>query len=126
MSSKDNVFYRYIWVDETQVTPAISFLGGLQAPQAGQNFALGWTRILSPSLVNSYHMGYNRSVNFNTPEGSGSGKLITPQMFSACKTFHSILLTLDYRLRISWVLSYRISIDHRRRHSAALPVHRYS
>ena len=75
MSSKDNVFYRYIWVDETQVTPAISFLGGLQAPQAGQNFALGWTRILSPSLVNSYHMGYNRSVNFNTPEGSGPGEI---------------------------------------------------
>jgi hypothetical protein len=74
LSSKDTVFYRYIWVDETQFRPALTFLGGVDKPQSGQNFALGWTRTISPSLVNTYHMGYNRSLNAHKPEGSGPGQ----------------------------------------------------
>ena len=71
VSDSDTVFYRYIWTDETQLRPSLVFLGGVDKPQSAQNFALGWTHILGPSVVNTFHGGYNRSINAHQPEGTG-------------------------------------------------------
>ena len=71
VSESDTVFYRYIWTDETQLKPSPVFLGGVEKPQSAQNFALGWTHILGPNAVNTFHGGYNRSINAHQPEGTG-------------------------------------------------------
>ena len=74
VSGSDTVFYRYIWTDERQIRPSMVFLGGVEKPQSAQNFALGWTHIFGPNVVNTFHGGYNRSINAHQPEGSGTGR----------------------------------------------------
>lgn len=71
LSSKDTIFYRYIWYDSPQVTPGLTFLGGKSQPEKAQNFVLGWTRSIKPNLVSSFHGGYNRTSEFFQPEGGG-------------------------------------------------------
>ena len=60
ISSKDSIFYRYIWVNEPFFQPAINPGGGLNVPLKGRNFASGWTRIINPQLVNTLHVGWNK------------------------------------------------------------------
>ncbi len=60
ISSKDSVFYRYIWVNEPFFQPAINPGGGLNVPLEGRNFVSGWTRSISPQLVNTLHAGWNK------------------------------------------------------------------
>jgi hypothetical protein len=59
ISSKDSVFYRFIWVNEPFFQPAINPGGGLNVPLQGRNFVAGWTRIISPQIVNTVHAGWN-------------------------------------------------------------------
>lgn len=73
LSSKDAVFYRYIYDNETQFTPGYMVLRGFDLPLKGQNFVLGWTRTITPTLVNSFHAGYNRGGYFMYNEGGGPG-----------------------------------------------------
>src|SRR5262245_38961314 len=60
ISSRDTVFFRYIWVNEPFFQPAIGPGGGLNVPLEGRNFVAGWTRIISPQIVNTLHVGWNK------------------------------------------------------------------
>lgn len=77
ISSRDTVFYRYIWVNEPFFQPAIAPGGGLNVPLKGRNFVAGWTRIVSPQLVNTLHAGWNsgnwrRTAEFIDPNNGST------------------------------------------------------
>jgi hypothetical protein len=85
ISSRDSAFYRYIWVSEPFFQPAINPGGGSNNPLRGQNLAAGWTRILSPELVNTFHIGWNRGLWQQTAEFAG-GKVNYPQLLGLQNT----------------------------------------
>ena len=68
ISSKDAVFYRFIWVNEPFFQPGIAIGSGLNVPLQGRNLAVGWTRTISPQLVNTFHAGWNKGVWRRTGE----------------------------------------------------------
>jgi hypothetical protein len=68
VSSRDTVFGRFIWVNEPFFQPAITPGGGTNAPLQGRNFVAGWTRIISPEIVNTLHAGWNKGVWSETAE----------------------------------------------------------
>jgi hypothetical protein len=73
ISSRDTIFYRFIWVNEPFFQPAIGPGGGLNVPLKGRNFVSGWTRIVSPQIVNTLHVGWNsgnwrRTAEFIDPD----------------------------------------------------------
>jgi hypothetical protein len=77
ISSKDTVFYRFIRVNEPFFQPAIGPGGGLNVPLEGRNFVAGWTRIISPQIVNTLHAGWNsgnwrRTAEFIDPNNGST------------------------------------------------------
>ena len=85
ISSHDSAFYRFIWVSEPFFQPAINPGGGSNNPLAGQNFSAGWTHILSPELVNTFHAGWNKGTWQQTAEFAG-GKVNYPQLLGLQNT----------------------------------------
>ncbi|MGA8273050.1 MAG: hypothetical protein WB919_15920, partial [Candidatus Sulfotelmatobacter sp.] len=65
-TQKDQVFYRFSYVDDPQFIPGIfggiadggAFQQGIQTATAQQS-ALAWTHVVSPSLVNVARVGFN-------------------------------------------------------------------
>jgi Carboxypeptidase regulatory-like domain len=68
LSARDTVFGRYIWVNEPYFQPGVTIGSGVHVPLRGRNFAGGWTRILSPNLVNTFHAGFNNGLWRQTAE----------------------------------------------------------
>lgn len=61
ISSKHNLFERYIWYDASQIGPAA--FNATTYPQTAQNFSVGDTYVISTSVVNDLRAGYNRANN---------------------------------------------------------------
>src|ERR1035441_7584492 len=81
LNPNNTIFGRYSFAEFTEVAPGAF---GLEAggPQFGnyagnskarnQSLALGWTRILSPTLINEFRFGWMRYHVFDTPNGFGT------------------------------------------------------
>jgi hypothetical protein len=61
LTSRHTLFERYIWYDASQIGPAT--FTATAYPQTAQNFSLGETYVISPTLVNDIRLGYNRANN---------------------------------------------------------------
>jgi len=76
LSAKDTLFGRYIYYNSSLLQPGIAPLYGNVFPYGGQNFALEETHIFSPTLLNVFKVGFNRSRVFhswqNTPSSVDS------------------------------------------------------
>ncbi len=74
VGSRNTFFGRYSHMDLRQTEPSQSPLLGDYPPQRvrAQNAALGYTRILGPSKLNEFRVGYNRSHLFFRPIGEGT------------------------------------------------------
>jgi len=81
LDQKDTIFGRYSYAGFTEVAPGAF---GLQAggPQFGnyagnsqalnQSLAIGWTRAVSPTLINEFRFGFMRYHVFDVPNGFGT------------------------------------------------------
>ncbi len=80
-TQKDQVFYRFSWVDDPQFIPGPfggvadggGFQDGVQTARSNQS-ALAWTHVFTPSTVNVARVGFNHlhTTRFG-PEGSTTG-----------------------------------------------------
>jgi hypothetical protein len=73
VSDKDTVFYRFLYDQESLLKPGLQLYSDVSLPLTARNFVVGWTRSFSPSLVNVFRGGYNRSFSFSSGYGSGPG-----------------------------------------------------
>src|SRR5581483_7010963 len=71
-SNKDSVFGRYSILDRNHPQPTPLQFGGITDAIRGQNVALNWVHIFSPTLLNEARAGMNRAKYFTTPIGSPS------------------------------------------------------
>lgn len=72
ISEKDSLFGRYIYYNSSLLRPGIAPLYGNVFPYGGQNFALEETHIFSPTLLNVFKFGFNRSRVFNSWQNTSS------------------------------------------------------
>ncbi len=80
-SQKDQVFYRFSWVDDPQYIPGPfggvadggGFQSGVQTARSDQS-ALAWTHVFTPTTINVARVGFNHlhTTRFG-PEGSVTG-----------------------------------------------------
>lgn len=68
LSSKDQIFGHFAWVDEPRIQPSLFEGFGLSRPLGDTNIVVGDTHVLSAAVVNELRLGYNRNRVFNTPE----------------------------------------------------------
>lgn len=70
ISAKDQLFVRYLFGQSniTDYSSAYDFLPGFSTPTyfRGQNVALGWTRIISPHLLNEVRLGFQRDYDISS------------------------------------------------------------
>ncbi len=66
LSSKHNLFERYIWYDASQIGPAA--FTTTTYPQSAQNLSVGDTYVIKPTLVNELRIGYNRANHIWLPQ----------------------------------------------------------
>ena len=100
-SDKDNFFGRYTYSNSSQFTGSLFPLNGKNAPLNGTNVALSWTHIFTPSLLNNFKVGLNRTINNpylpqNAPNNTSFPALFGLQNltdFSQCNTPPSIAMT---------------------------------
>ncbi|HEV2273166.1 MAG TPA: carboxypeptidase-like regulatory domain-containing protein, partial [Acidobacteriaceae bacterium] len=81
LNQKDQVYYRFSWVDDPQYIPGPfggvadggGFASGVQTARSNQS-ALAWTHVFSPSTINVARVGFNHlhTTRFG-PEGSVMG-----------------------------------------------------
>jgi hypothetical protein len=71
-SNKDNVFGRYSILDRARPQPAVFQYNGINDDIRGQNVALNWVHIFSPTMLNELRAGFNRAKYFTTPIDSPS------------------------------------------------------
>jgi hypothetical protein len=69
-SNKDSVFGRYSILDRNHPQPTTLQFGGITDAIRGQNVALNWVHIFTPTLLNEARAGMNRAKYFTTPIGS--------------------------------------------------------
>jgi hypothetical protein len=69
LSSKHQLFERYMWYDGDRITPGA--FTDTNNPQRGQNLAVQSTYSLRPNLVNEFKIGYNRAYHFVLPINPG-------------------------------------------------------
>src|SRR5579872_2331774 len=73
LNSRNTLYERYLYYDAAQNSPdAFNYTA---YPQSGQNFALGETFTITPSVVNEFKAGYNRSIHFILPVNPGGNPL---------------------------------------------------
>ena len=68
LSEKDRVFGRFTWSNSDLITPGIFPYVGVNTPLPVRNVAIGWTRIVRPTLVNEFRVGYNKNRLGFVPE----------------------------------------------------------
>jgi hypothetical protein len=71
-SDKDNIFGRYSILDRSHPQPATLPNSGITDSIRGQNVALNWVHIFSPSLINEARAGFNRAKYYTTAISSPS------------------------------------------------------
>ncbi|MDW8355748.1 MAG: carboxypeptidase regulatory-like domain-containing protein [Bryobacterales bacterium] len=69
LSSRHQLFQRYMWYDSEQVSPGVFF--DINYPQKGQNLTVQSTYALRPTLVNEGKIGYNRALHYILPINPG-------------------------------------------------------
>jgi outer membrane receptor protein involved in Fe transport len=60
-SDKDRVFFRYSWEDGTITIPGIDPIAYSAYPSNPRNLAVGWSRTISPTMMNDFRLGWNSS-----------------------------------------------------------------
>jgi len=70
LSGKDQVYGTFSYAEETMLNPALRPKGGEQFPQADRLVTATWSRIFSPTIINEFRFGYNRSRTFRLAETS--------------------------------------------------------
>ena len=71
-SDKDSVFGRYSILDRSHPQPAALPYNGIDDAIRGQNLALNWVHIFTPSLLNEARAGMNRAKYYTTAIASPS------------------------------------------------------
>jgi hypothetical protein len=71
-SSNDILYGSFSDSNETLLAPALRPLGGDVYPQTDRLYTVTYTRIISPSKINEFRFGYNRSVTYRTAETSNT------------------------------------------------------
>jgi len=71
-SAKDNVFGRYSILDRNRPLPGTLAYSGITDTIRGQNVALNWIHIFTPTLLNEARAGFNRSKYYTTAISSPS------------------------------------------------------
>jgi hypothetical protein len=69
-SNKDSVFGRYSILDRNHPQPSALQYNGITDNIRGQNVALNWVHVFSPTLLNEARAGMNRAKYFTTAIGS--------------------------------------------------------
>lgn len=70
ITDKDFVYGSFSNSDESQLSPALRFLGGDVFPMSDRLWTATYVRTITPSIVNEFRFGHNDSVTFRTSEGS--------------------------------------------------------
>jgi hypothetical protein len=65
IGEKNRLFFRYHWQDINVVGGANIPTNGSYGPTNTRNYALGYTRILTPNLVNDFRIGLNTVISNN-------------------------------------------------------------
>lgn len=82
LGAKDNIFGRYLYNKETLRTPpnlpAPANSGGRDFRLRAQSASVNWNRVVTPSIVNSFTLGYTRYHNLLGTLNSFRQDLITP------------------------------------------------
>ncbi len=71
-SDKDNIFGRYSILDRAHPLPSAFQYNGISDAIRGQNVALNWVHIFSPTLLNEVRAGFNRAKYYTTAIDSPS------------------------------------------------------
>lgn len=71
-SDKDSFFGRYSILDRARPQPAALQYNGITDAIRGQNIALNWVHIFSPTVLNEARAGMNRAKYYTTPIDSPS------------------------------------------------------
>jgi len=72
ISSKDVLYGTFSNSDETLLSPALRPLGGDVYPQTDRLYTATYNRIISPTMVNEFRFGHNRSLTFRQAETSNT------------------------------------------------------
>jgi hypothetical protein len=81
--ASDQLFGRYIFAEDNQVTPGALPYAGSTIRFRGQNATLGWTHTFSPTMLQDARVGFQRDTNVSTclncprPAGTIAGFGIT-------------------------------------------------
>jgi hypothetical protein len=70
LTSKDQIYGSYSFEDRPHAEPAVMPLQGLRFPLRNQVLAITETHNFSPTIVNEFRFGYNRSKTFLVSEGA--------------------------------------------------------
>ncbi len=70
ITSNDLLYGTFSDSNETLLKPALRPLGGDVFPQTDRLYTLTYTRIISPTQVNEFRFGYNRSLTYRQAETS--------------------------------------------------------
>jgi hypothetical protein len=70
ITDRDFVYGSFSNSDESQLSPALRFLGGDVFPMSDRLWTATYVRTITPSIVNEFRFGHNDSVTFRTSEGS--------------------------------------------------------
>jgi Carboxypeptidase regulatory-like domain/TonB dependent receptor len=70
ITDRDFIYGSYSNSNESQLSPALRFLGGDVFPMSDQLWTATYVRTITPSIVNELRFGHNDSKTFRTSEGS--------------------------------------------------------
>lgn len=70
LTSKDRIFGTYSWSDEQRNLKALRAFGGEGFPLSNRLVTATWNHIVSPSMLNEFRFGFNRSVTYRLSETS--------------------------------------------------------
>ncbi len=71
-NAKDAIYGTFSDSNETLFAPALRPLGGDVFPQTDRLYTFTYTRVISPTMLNEFRFGYNRSVTYRTAETSNT------------------------------------------------------
>ncbi|HYM09419.1 MAG TPA: carboxypeptidase regulatory-like domain-containing protein [Bryobacterales bacterium] len=71
-SSNDILYGTFSDSNETLLNPALRPLGGDVYPQTDRLYTVTYTRIISPTKINEFRFGFNRSLTYRTAETSNT------------------------------------------------------
>jgi outer membrane receptor protein involved in Fe transport len=61
ISSKNTVYGRYTWQQETDTSAGLTKYGQISHPTSPQNVSVGWTHLVTSSVINDARFGWNHS-----------------------------------------------------------------